>query len=138
MNKLTLILILIVSTILSGCGSLNDKSPKRVIIQLGMDNAIVLEKLESLGARDIGNGMQVMEREPEKLKNWMWHLKEYNLTLETIYSDGKLITLNYWDWTNRALTSYHHTMEYHELSELTLDTETNQSFTKLIKKHNQK
>ena len=101
-----------------------------------MDKESVVQTLKSLGASDIGTGMQVMETDPGKLKNWMWHLEEYNFTLETLYSKGKLVTLNYWNWEGRKLSSYHHLMEYHEISELRADTRTKKHFTKLIKKYN--
>ncbi len=137
MNKYILISILFIFTLLVGCGK-ETPTTNRVTIQLNMEKEAVTKILISLGVKDIGNGMQVSERDPEKLKEWMWHSEDYKFTVETIYSEGKLKTLNYWDWKNRELTSYHHTMEYHELSELTIETNTKQSFTKLIKKHNEK
>jgi hypothetical protein len=89
-----------------------------ITIKLGMTENLVASELTELGAIDISSGMQATKGSPKS--HWMWTLESPNVSLETVFRDGKLARLNIWDWRTRKMTSYHHTMEHDEIATLTI------------------
>ena len=89
-----------------------------VTIKLGMTEESVANELVKLNAEDISAGMSATKSSPKS--HWMWTLESPNVSLETIFRDGKLVRLSIWDWRTRKMTSYHHAMEHDEIARLTI------------------
>ena len=81
--------------------------------------------------------MMLRKRHEAYRSSWqMWSIDTPDASIETTFQDGKLTQLNYWDWRNRKMTSYHHTMEYVELSSLTINPHDNDFTATVLKTHN--
>lgn len=89
-----------------------------MVIKLGMSKEAVSENLIAIGADDISSGMQATADAPKS--DWMWTLSSPEVSIETLYTNDKLSTLHVWDWTDRQMTSYHHTLTHDEVDSLTL------------------
>ena len=90
-------------------------------IKLGMSKDVTSKRLAEFGANDISSGMQAAANAPKS--DWMWSLASPKLSIETLFDNDKLVTLNIWDWRGRKMTSYHHTMEYDQVDTLTLNSD---------------
>ena len=138
-RKLTILLTFAVAI---GCSNTREiqEIQEPITIEIGMKKTEVIEILSDFGATDIGEGMQTtaLMKGESNPKGWMWSIESPNLSIETKYQEGKLTELNVWDWTKRKLTSYHHTMEYDEVSQLKLIAATGKFQTTVIKTHNQR
>ena len=82
-------------------------------MKLGQSKEETLKILNAINANDISAGMQT---EPYPTKEWMWASQKYDISIETNFQDNKLTRLCIWDWKGRKQSSYHHTMEYFEVS----------------------
>jgi len=90
-------------------------------IKLGMSKDATSKRLAEFGAGDISSGMQASADAPKS--DWMWSLDSPKLSIETLFESDKLITINIWDWRDRKMTSYHHTMRYDQVDTLTLNSD---------------
>jgi hypothetical protein len=103
-------------------------------------------QLKLVGAKDISDGMQTAipytgddgaDTPTTGGSVWqMWSIDSPDSSIETTFEDGKLTQLNYWDWRDRKMTSYHHTMEYVELSSLTINPKNNDFTATVVQTHN--
>ena len=121
--------------------------PKAVAtLSLGMAEIDAVAQLKLVGATDITDGMQteipytgndVADTPTANSSVWqMWSIDPPAASIETTFEDSKLTQLNYWDWRNRKMTSYHHTMEYVELSSLTINPNDNNFTATVVQTHN--
>jgi hypothetical protein len=85
-------------------------------LKLGQTKEEVIQILSDINASDISAGIQT---DPYPTKEWMWKSQKYDISIETSYQDNKLKRLCIWDWKGRNQSSYHHTMEYFEVSNVT-------------------
>jgi len=90
-------------------------------IKLGMSKDATSKRLTEFGANDVSSGMQATANAPKS--DWMWSLASPKLSIETLFENDKLVTLNIWDWRGRKMTSYHHTMKYDQVDTLTLNSD---------------
>ena len=133
------ILLAAISLALLGAGC--NPPSKTELLELGMNQDDVYAVLDELGAEDISDEMQVGTidgsdpRSAGPLSGYMWHLERQNITIETKFGDGKLTTLNVWDWSDQKLSSYHHTLRFDEVSKLRIGPGTRFKTT-VIKTHN--
>ncbi|TWU60355.1 hypothetical protein Poly51_06300 [Rubripirellula tenax] len=125
-----------------GCG----ESKPEATLSLGMTETDAVTQLKLVGATDISDGMQtaipytgdaVADTPAANSSSWrMWSIDTPDASIETAFEHGKLTQLNYWDWRNRKMTSYHHTMEYDELSSLTINPKDNDFTATVVQTHN--
>ena len=108
MKHLTLLLVAI-SLFVLGCGqrskisegrrdneSDSENWPQPTEIEIGMSKDAVSELLSKFGAKDISSGMQGTGDAPKS--NWMWSIDPPKLSIETLFENNKLATINVWDW----------------------------------------
>jgi len=117
-----------------------------VMLALKMSEIEVVAKLESIFAIDITDGMSKLvpdwgddDKTPvsDTPITWrMWVVKSPNLSIETTFQEEKLVKLNVWDWRERKMTSYHHTMQYDSVSMLEVRPNENDLSTTILHTHN--
>ena len=84
----------------------------------------------TFGDTEIGDG--------KSSRSWnMWSIETPDASIETTFKNRKLIQLNYWDWRKRKMTSYHHTMEYVEVSALIILPDDNDFEATVVRTHNE-
>lgn len=128
-------------TFFCGCSSAGGENPGgakaqsvgRAALQVGMPQQEAVDLLHKLGAEDFSMQMSVMivregspddpenfvasPPEPGELKEWMWSVPGCRVTLETVYKDGKVAAIHFWDQT-RMKPVYHHAQPYERIQRI--------------------
>lgn len=89
-------------------------------LHVGMSHDDAIRTLESIGAEDVSSGMQVALPEGQdldSLREGIWAIDGYEVTLETTFTDGKLSAMNVWDATIPQ-DRYHALMEHRRIERI--------------------